>query len=117
MYPPSTTIFCPVIHLEASDNKKTTVEDISAGSPNPKGNPLILFSRSSLLNEARNFSINGVSIVPGETQFTLIFLFANSTAITRAALTTAPLEAEYAATPLRAITAVMEAIKITPPDY
>ena len=75
--PPFTLIFSPVMYEESSDNKKATTDETSSGDAIlPSG---IFFVNDSIWSSDNAFVIS-VSMKPGETALTFIFLEDNSLA-------------------------------------
>ena len=94
LYPPSMTNSVPVTYALASESKKTIALAISSGEAKRYIGQLVLAVSCSISSVTFDVRIIGVSVVPGKTQFTLIFLPARSIAMLRAMPTRALLDAE-----------------------
>ena len=69
---------CPVTYSDLSDTKNSTQFATSLGEPIF---PIGIFSIKDSRCDSDKAAVIGVSIKPGAMQFTVMFLFANSSAI------------------------------------
>jgi len=107
--PPSIRNGAPVTYDESSLARNSAAFAISSGSP-LRRRPLLSHTAVFISVRATVACSSGVSMIPGQMQFTRIFQGAYSRAATCVRLTTAALDAQYGANPTTASKAACDAV-------